>query len=69
MNAGDSYRRFAVELSAKAKGEKTISMAFELESLALSYRRLAEQADRDSLLDVSAEFGPSPRLDGDDKAH
>jgi hypothetical protein len=69
MNAGDSYRSFAAQLSAKAKGEKSISMAFELESLAMSYRRLAEQADRNSLQDIAAEFGPPPRLDGGDKAH
>ena len=52
MNAGDSYRALAAELSAKAKLETGADLAFEMENLALAYRRLAEQADRNSMLSV-----------------
>jgi hypothetical protein len=38
-------------------------VASELDSLARCYLRLAEQADTNGRLDVSAEFGPKTRLD------
>ena len=62
MNPGDSYRRRAAELKAKAVLEPSESFAVELEHLALSYLRLAEQADTNSYQDVWAEFGSPAQL-------
>jgi hypothetical protein len=45
--------------------ERDPAIATELESLARCYLRLAAQADHNGMLDVSAEFGPKARLDGE----
>jgi hypothetical protein len=48
----------AVELHAKAKQEAEPHLRAELEALAKSYVRLAEQADRNAQLDVAYETPP-----------
>ena len=69
MNAGDSYRQRAAELKAKAAHEPNVTLAAEWEHLALSYLRLAEQADSNSYQDLWVEIGSPIRLvrDGDGK--
>ena len=51
MASGDFYRTKAAELNAKA-------LHAELLGLAIAYARLAQQADRNELLDVSYETPP-----------
>ena len=63
MTPADSYRMMAAELRAKALKAPTDMAAVDLDHLARCYLRLAEQADQNTLLDVSAEFGPKSRLD------
>ena len=52
MTPADSYRIKAVQLMATARFERTPARRLEVEHLAASYRRLAEQADRNSEIDV-----------------
>jgi hypothetical protein len=63
MSSSDSYRKIAAELRAKALRAPSDKAAADLDNLARCYIRLAEQADQNRLVDVSAEFGPNPRLD------
>ena len=63
MTPADTYRMMAAELRAKALKAPTDRAAADLDHLARCYLRLAEQADQNTLLDVSAEFGPKSRLD------
>ena len=44
MNNEDSYRDKAAEFRRRARAEANVSMRLELELLALSYDRLADQA-------------------------
>jgi hypothetical protein len=53
MSTGDDYRVRAAELHVKAKAEIDTQRRVELELLALSYLRLAEQADRNAQTDIS----------------
>ena len=55
MAAGDTYRERATELYAKAKQEADPQVQLALKTLALSYLRLSEQADRNALNDVTYE--------------
>jgi hypothetical protein len=55
MTAGGSYRLKSAELHAKAKTESNSEARTELEFLAQSYLRLAEQADRNAQLDLTYE--------------
>jgi hypothetical protein len=48
MAAGDDYRIKAADMNAKAKEETKPWTRAELESLALAYLRLADQADRNA---------------------
>ena len=48
MPAGDDYRIKAADMHAKAKREAKPRTRAELESLALAYLRLADQADRNA---------------------
>jgi hypothetical protein len=52
MTPADTYRINAARLMAIARGERTPARRLDLERLAASYRRLAEQADRNSEVDV-----------------
>jgi hypothetical protein len=55
MTPAEQYRVKAVEFAAKAKTEDDPHIRTELEALSLSYRRLAEQADRNAQTDVTYE--------------
>jgi hypothetical protein len=55
MTAGDEYRGKAVEFHAKAQVENDPKQKAEFENLARAYVRLAEQAERNSHLDVTYE--------------
>jgi hypothetical protein len=54
MSAGDQYRVKAAELRARAHQEPAETQA-ELEALAQSYLRLADQAERNSQTDIVYE--------------
>jgi hypothetical protein len=62
MRAGDDYRDKAAEIYARAASEPHAATQVELESLARAYRRLAEQADRNSTADL-VYFTPDHRQD------
>ncbi len=64
MSPAEWYRKLAAELRAKASSESSASVAAELDALARSYQRLAQQADHNSETDLWFEFGPKPALDG-----
>jgi hypothetical protein len=55
MTAGDHYRNKAVEFRAKAQVESDLKRKAEFEDLARAYLRLADQAERNSHLDVAYE--------------
>ena len=55
MTAGDHYRGKAIEFRAKAQCESDPKQKAELENLARAYLRLAEQATRNSHLDITYE--------------
>lgn len=55
MTAGDHYRSKAVEFRAKAQVESDPRRKAEFEHLARAYLRLAEQAERNSHLDITYE--------------
>jgi len=60
MAAGDDYRIKAADMNAKAKGESSLRTRAELESLALAYLRLADQAERNaSLLSATEQSAAS----------
>ena len=63
MTTGDEYRGRAANLRAKAQRETNAAVRTEFERLALSYLRLAEQAERNSLTDVVYEWVPPSRKD------
>jgi hypothetical protein len=65
MSAANAYRKIAAELRAKALKAPSDAFAAELDNLGQCYRRLADQADQNNLLDVCVEFGPKARLDED----
>ena len=60
MAQSDQYRIKAAELTALARAETHPTLSAELERLAMSYLRLAEQADRNSKTDVVYESAPHP---------
>jgi len=62
MVPGDSYRAKTLELLARAEIESDPQMRAELENLAAAFLRLAEQAERNSQLDLTYE-PPPPKID------
>jgi len=60
MAAGDDYRIKAADVHAKAKGESSLRTRAELESLALAYLRLADQAERNASLVSATERSAAP---------
>jgi hypothetical protein len=62
MTPADSYRIKAARLMGAARFEQTPARRLEVEHLAASYRRLAEQVDRNSEIDVVYETRLVPRL-------
>jgi len=55
---GDSYRIKASDLKAEARQETNAARRVELETLAMAYLRLADQAERNSLNNVVYETPP-----------
>ena len=64
MTTGDECRARAANLRARAKREAKPSIRAELEALARSYLRLAEQADRNSHTDIVYEWVPREHKGG-----
>jgi len=62
MTRADQYRVRAAELHAEAKCQTNPKLRADLDNLARVYLLLAEQADRNSQLDVTYEPAP-PKLD------
>jgi hypothetical protein len=60
MSSGDDYRAKAAKLHARAQyEEKDPAIRAEFENLARSFLRLAEQADRNSQIDVVYKTSPN----------
>ena len=55
MTSADEYRIQAAALAAQARSEKHVNVRRELLQLSKLYLRLAEQADKNSRLDVTYE--------------
>jgi hypothetical protein len=55
MPTGDEYRVKAAELNEKAAVEPNPILRQQFETLVLSYLRLADQADRNSVVDLVYE--------------
>ena len=51
MTSSDAYRRKALELYNRANNEAKPELSIEFQALAMEYMRLAEMADRNTLLD------------------
>ena len=66
MTGGDEYRKRASEFEAWAKAGSDRNKKTEFEGLARVYRRLAEQADRNSTTDIVHGPSYSPRKGGGD---
>jgi hypothetical protein len=58
VNPADAYRIKAAQLDAEARHEKNPTTRIELFHLATAYLRLAEQAERNSHLDIVYETPP-----------
>ncbi len=67
MASGDLYRTKAAELHAKALHEADPKVRAELLGLAIAYARLAEQADRNELVDLSYDTPPPKETEPDAK--
>jgi hypothetical protein len=61
MSFADHYRTLAADCDARARHERVPQRRAEWAVLAASYRRLAEQAERNSLTDIIYE--PPFKLD------
>jgi hypothetical protein len=59
MATGDEYRVKAADMHARAKDETSPSMQAHYETLALSYLRLADQADRRGAYEHPAQTHPA----------
>jgi hypothetical protein len=60
MPSSDAYRRKGLELYNRANNEAQPELSIEFQTLAMAYMRLAEMADRNTLLD------PDEPIDEDD---
>jgi hypothetical protein len=61
MTQAEQYRVLAADCEGKARNERVPQLRAEWNALAKSYRRLAEQADRNRLNDITYE--PPLRFD------
>src|SRR5215207_7020195 len=61
MTPADRYRVKAGDMAALAQAEADPFQKAEYERLSLSYLRLAEQADRNSMIDLAYETPPAPQ--------
>jgi hypothetical protein len=66
MAAGDEYRAKAAEFLAKAQSEADPKRFMELAKLAGAYQRLADQAERNTHIDLAYESQPPPALARDE---
>jgi hypothetical protein len=64
ISPADQYRVKAAEFMAQARLEPDLQAKVKLQTLAASYLRLAEQADRNRLTDVIYETPITPKTDG-----
>jgi hypothetical protein len=55
MSAGSPYRIKALEITARAKTEADAGIREEMEKLAKSYERLADQAEKNAKTDIVYE--------------
>jgi hypothetical protein len=62
MTTAEQYRTLAAELRAKARLAEDRAEAAELAGIAAAYLRLAQAAEKNSITDIAAEFGPPLRL-------
>ena len=58
MTPADEYRVKATQFAAKARRESETALRLEYEALAQSYLRLADQAERNSHVDIVYETPP-----------
>jgi len=63
--AAEKYRKLAAELRVKARKEQRPQIRAELNHLAHSYVRLAEQAERNARCDVTYKPGSEFNLGGE----
>ena len=56
MPSSDAYRRKALELYNRANNEAKPELSIEFQALATAYMRLAEMADRKTLLDPKKDL-------------
>jgi hypothetical protein len=61
MPTADEYRIKAADMNARAKRESNVLTRSEYENLALSYLRLANQAEKNAANDVVYETPPPPQ--------
>jgi hypothetical protein len=61
MAAGDQYRSLAAECNARARREADAVIRAEWGSMAQAYCHLAEQAERNALVDIVYET-PAPHV-------
>jgi hypothetical protein len=66
-SASNRYRKLAAELRAKVHPDASSTIKAELDRLAECYVRLAEQADRNHLTDLSHEGAPMPEDGGENR--
>jgi hypothetical protein len=64
MTPADDYRVKALKFRAMAKSENDPNMRAEFENLGWAYMRLAEQAERNSQLDLTYETPPIKNNEG-----
>ena len=62
MAAGDQYRIRAASFHARARCALSMRLRVQYESLSEAYLRLAEQADRNDMTDITLE-PPPPKID------
>jgi hypothetical protein len=58
MSTEDTYRLEAAEIRRQARDERNVSTRLELELLALSFDRLADQANRNARTNILYEYDP-----------
>jgi hypothetical protein len=68
MGPGDEYRVKALEFRAMASCEINPSVRAEFENFARAYMRLAEQAERNSQLDLTYKTPPIKKSDDGGRA-
>ena len=68
MASEHEYRAKALEFRVTARCERAAGMRADLENLARAYVRLAEQAERNSQLDLTYETPPIKKNENGERA-